>query len=176
MFLNGPQAGVIGDNLEDGHRSLPKTEQEFRDRKAEFHMKRDDILGAIVRLKREKTEMALKLKSKGVSAETMDPDDSAMMFDIKNLEQIVGKISKFEADVKEYDTAIAGLETQIKILERDKLDGKATLTKEEYMDLKKNIIDLEERLKGDKPDLFEQDQLRDMLKDVLSEDESDQSE
>ena len=163
-FMNGPRAQVIEDQLEGGRRSLPKTRQEFHDRLAEFRMARQKVKNTIEALGSEKSKTLAHLKSKGInsSADVKD-DDSDVQFALNALKRLVEDIEARKEDVKVYDEAIVGLETQLADLKRKYINEQGTITEEEYLDLQKNIIDLNERLKGDKPDIFESEKLRNLL-------------
>ena len=162
-LLNGPKAQVVEDQLE-GRRSLPKTRQEFHDRLAEFRMSRQKVKNTIEALGSEKSKTLAHLKSKGINSSADIKDgDSDVQFALNALKRLVEDIEARKEDVKVYDEAIVGLETQLDDLKRKYINAQGTITEEEYFDLQKHIIDLNERLKGEEPDIFEQEKILNIL-------------
>ena len=163
-FMNGPRGQLIEEQLEGGRRSLPKTRQEFHDKLAEYRMAQQKVKNSIEALDSEKSKTLAHLKSKGInSSADVNDDDSDVQFALNALKRLVDDIEARKKDVKVYDEAIIGLETQLADLKRKYINEQGTITEEEYFDLQKNILDLNERLKGEKPDIFEAEKLRNLL-------------
>jgi len=142
-----PRMEVAGDNLNKGS-GLLKTEGEFRDKLAELKIQRDKITRGITRSERLKSETVAKLKEQGVSsgADFKNSNDPDVKKKVLSLKESVDNIKKYKKEVTYYDDAISSIQAMLEKIERKRIDDSISLSEEEYLDLQKVIVDLDERL------------------------------
>jgi hypothetical protein len=81
---------------------------------------------------------------------------------VVNLKGWVTQIAKIKKEVAYYDEAILGIEGMLDKIERDRIDESVSLSKDEYKELQKIILDLNERLSVE-TDMLEEEELGKLL-------------
>ena len=159
----GPRIDVANDNLNKGS-GLLKTEGQFRDKLAELKIQRDKIQRGIKRSERLKSETVAELKEKGIAsgADFKNSTDQDVKKKVLSLKEAVDHIGKYKKEVSYYDDAISSIQAMLEKIERERIDDSISLSEEEYLDLQKVIVDLDERLKVDTT-LLEDEELGDLL-------------
>ena len=142
-----PRADVAEDNL-TGSTGLLKTESQFRDKLAELRMQRDKVQRHVKRLENLKAQNIQNLKDKGIGSgeDYLNNSDPDVKLAVINLREWVAQIQKIEKDVAYYDEAIGNVEVMLDKIERDRINDAVSLSEEEYVNLQKIIVDLNERL------------------------------
>lgn len=142
-----PRADVVEDNL-TGSTGLLKTESQFRDKLAELRMQRDKVQRHVKRLENLKAQNIQNLKDKGIGSgeDYLNNSDPDVKLAVINLREWVAQIQKIEKDVAYYDEAIGNVEVMLDKIERDRINDAVSLSEEEYVNLQKIIVDLNERL------------------------------
>ena len=142
-----PRADVAEDNL-TGSTGLLKTESQFRDKLAELRMRRDKVQRHVKRLENLKAQNIQNLKDKGIGSgeDYLNNSDPDVKLAVINLREWVAQIQKIEKDVAYYDEAIGNVEVMLDKIERDRINDAVSLSEEEYVNLQKIIVDLNERL------------------------------
>ena len=79
-----------------------------------------------------------------------------------SLKEAVGYIEKYNKEVGYYDEAISSIQAMLEKIERERIDDSISLSEDEYLDLQKVIVDLDERLNVDTT-LLEDEELGEML-------------
>lgn len=159
----GPRIDTAADNMNKGS-GLLKTEGEFRDKLAELKIQRDKIQRGIKRSERLKSETLAKLKEQGISsgADFKSSTDQDVKKKVLSLKDAVAHIDKYNKEVGYYDEAISSIQAMLEKIERERIDESISLSEDEYLDLQKVIVDLDERLKVDTT-LLEDEELGDLL-------------
>lgn len=159
----GPRIDVAGDNMNNGS-GLLKTEGEFRDKLAELKIQRDKIQRGIKRSQRLKSETVAELKEQGIAsgADFKSSTDSDVKKKVLSLKEAVAQINKYNKEVGYYDDAISSIQAMLEKIERERIDESISLSEEEYLDLQKVIVDLDERLNVNTT-LLEDDELGELL-------------
>ena len=142
-----PRADVVEDNL-TGSTGLLKTESQFRDKLAELRMQRDKVQRHVKRLENLKAQNIQNLKDKGIGSgeDYLNNSDPDVKLAVINLREWVAQIQKIEKEVAYYDEAIGNVEVMLDKIERDRINDAVSLSEEEYVNLQKIIVDLNERL------------------------------
>ena len=79
-----------------------------------------------------------------------------------SLKEAVAQINKYNKEVGYYDDAISSIQAMLEKIERERIDESISLSEEEYLDLQKVIVDLDERLNVNTT-LLEDDELGELL-------------
>ena len=146
----GPRVDVAAENLKNKS-GLLKTEEEFRDKLAELKIRKDKVQRGIKRSEKLKSETVSKLKEMGVSSgedfkNSTNPDVKKKVLSLK---EAAADIEKYNKEVSYYDDAITSIQAMLEKIERKRIDDSISLSEEEYLDLQKVIVDLDERLNVD---------------------------
>ena len=158
-----PRAKVAQENIE-GTSGILKTESQFRDKLAELRMQRDKVNRGVKRLEKLKAETVDHLKDKGINSgqDYLESDDPDVKYAVVNLKGWVAQIDKIKKEVTYYDDAISSIEVMLDKIERERIDASVSLSEEEYLDLQKIIVDLNERLEVE-TDILEDEELGKLL-------------
>lgn len=169
----GPRANVIGDKLK-GDSGLLKTEGQFREKLAELRMDKDKVLRNVKRLERLKAQNVKYLRDKGINsgADFLNSKDPDITNAAINLKEWKSQIDKINTEVSFYDEAISNIKTMLDRFERERINEEATLSDEEYMELQKVILDLNERLNNDTT-VIEEEKLRELLDSEMLDSDSE---
>ena len=81
---------------------------------------------------------------------------------VLSLKEAVAQINKYNKEVGYYDDAISSIQAMLEKIERERIDESISLSEEEYLDLQKVIVDLDERLNVNTT-LLEDDELGELL-------------
>lgn len=159
----GPRIEAAGDNMNNGS-GLLKTEGQFRDKLAELKIQRDKIQRGIKRSERLKSETVAELKEQGIASgmdfkKSTDPDVKKKVLSLK---EAVSHIGKYNKEIAYYDDAISSIQAMLEKIERKRIDDSISLSEEEYLDLQKVIVDLDERLNVNTT-LLEDEELGELL-------------
>ena len=159
----GPRIDVANDNLNKSS-GLLKTEGEFRDKLAELKMRRNDVLRWIKRSQSLKGETIAELKEKGIAsgADFKNSADQDVKKKVLSLKEAVDAIDKYKKEVSYYDNAISSIQAMLEKVERQRIDESISLSEQEYLDLQKVIVDLDERLNVDTT-ILEDEELGNLL-------------
>lgn len=155
--LNKKAAIASDDQSELG---LLKTESQFRDKLAELRMRKYKVQKGVDRLENLKAETVEHLNSKGIRSgeDYLNSTDADVKYAVVNLRAWVSQIEKIKKEVTYYDEAILGVEGMLDKIERERIDESVSLTRQEYLELQKVILDLNERLEVD-TDFLEEEEL-----------------
>lgn len=142
-----PRTQVAKENLQ-ATSGLLKTESQFRDKLAELRMQRDKVKRGVKRLDKLKGETVEHLKTKGINsgADYLTSKDPDVKYAVVNLKGWVAQIDKINKEVAYYDEAISSIEVMLDKIERERINESVSLSEDEYLDLQKIIVDLNERL------------------------------
>lgn len=149
-----------------GERPL-SSEQEFRDKLAELRMQREKSVRAVSRLEERKAATVAFLKEKGVKSAADVAQDTSLKYAARELKGWSEEIDKLQDEVGHYDQAIKAIETMLAELERKRISESVALSEDEYMKLRKIVLDLNDRLEVDKQDVVEDAELDELLKEEL---------
>ncbi len=143
-----PRVKVAGDSMNDGDSNLLKTEEQFRDKLAELKMQRDKVQRGVTRLERLKADNITHLKEKGIGSgkDFINSSDPDVKNAVINLKEWVTQITKINQEIGYYDEAISSIKVMLDKIERDRINESIALNEEEYLELQKVIVDLNERL------------------------------
>ena len=158
----GPQAKVQA----KAERPL-NSEQEFRDKLAELRMQREKSARAVSRLEERKAATVAFLKEKGVKSAADVVQDTNLKYAARELRGWSEEIDKLQQEVGHYDQAIKAIETMLVDLERKRISESVAMSEEEYIKLRKIVLDLNDRLEVDKHDVVEDAELDELLKEEL---------
>ena len=158
-----PRAQVVGDQLQVGT-GLLKTESQFRDKLAELRMQREKVQRGVQRLEDFKAENIAKLREMGISSgsDFVNSTDRDVKLAVVNLRGWVAQIEKLKKEVTYYDEAISNIEVMLDKIERERIDESVSLSEDEYIELQKIIVDLNERLNVE-TDILEDEELGKLL-------------
>ena len=158
-----PRARVAQENME-GTSGILKTESQFRDKLAELRMQRDKVNRGVKRLEKLKAETVDHLRDKGINSgeDYLKSDDPDVKYAVVNLKGWVAQIDKIKKEVTYYDDAISSIEVMLDKIERERIDESVSLSEQEYLDLQKIIVDLNERLEVE-TDILEDEELGKLL-------------
>ena len=81
---------------------------------------------------------------------------------VLSLKEAVDAIDKYKKEVSYYDNAISSIQAMLEKVERQRIDESISLSEQEYLDLQKVIVDLDERLKVDTT-ILEDEELGNLL-------------
>jgi len=168
-FVNNlvqPRGEVIGQKLGDENKILT-TERDFRDKITELRIQREKVDRGIRRLELRKTETLKYLKDKGIRSSADVTDDTDVTYALRNLKGWKVEIEKLQEDTKNYDEAISSIEVMLDELERKRINQEVALTEEEYLEMRKIVKDLNERLGLDKNDVLAEEELGRILDEEL---------
>lgn len=159
----GPRVDVAKDKLKNKS-GLLKTEEEFRDKLAELKIRKDKVQRGIKRSEKLKSETVAELKELGVSsgADFKNSTNADVKKKALSLKEAVADIEKYETEVSYYDNAITSIQAMLEKIERKRIDDSISLSEEEYLDLQKVIVDLDERLNVDTT-VLEDEELSNLL-------------
>lgn len=143
------------------------SEQEFRDKLAELKMQREKSERAIARLEQRKNETVEFLKSKGVKSSADLAGDVNLKYAARELKGWSDEIEKLEKERLHYDEAISAIQAMLAELERKRINETVAMTEDEYIRLRKIVLDLNDRLEVDKQDVVADDELDSLLKEEL---------
>lgn len=146
------------------------SEQEFRDKLAELRMQREKSVRAVSRLEERKAATVAFLKEKGVKSAADVAQDTSLKYAARELKGWSEEIDKLQQEVGHYDQAIKAIETMLADLERKRISESVALSEDEYMQLRKIVLDLNDRLDVDKQDVVEDAELDELLKEELGGD------
>lgn len=146
-----------------------KTEQDFRDRLAALRIDRDKLVRGIQRLENKKQEtMDFLVNEKGIQSSEDITDDSDVRYALRQLKGWKDEIEARQADLPKYDEAINSLEAMLAEIERKRIQEEVALSEEDYIELRKIVVDLNERLGMDEADPLEEEELYDMFDEEVS--------
>lgn len=169
-----PRAQVVEENL-TGSR-LMKTEQQFRDKLAELKLQQAKIQRHIGRLEKDKLETVEYLKSKGIkSSADLDTNNNDIRFALKKLQESRAEIENLKKDKENYSEAIARIENTLDVMERKEIADDVKLSEEEYLDLQRIIVDLNERLGLDETDALQEEEWANILDAEMSQSDANDS-
>lgn len=171
-FVNNlmqPRNEVIGQKLGDQNKILT-TEQDFRDKITELRIQREKVERGIKRLELRKTETLQYLKDKGIRSSADVTDDTDVMYALRNLKGWKVEIEKLQEDTKNYDEAISSIEVMLDEIERKRINKEVALTEDEYLEMRKIVKDLNERLGLDVNDVLAEEELSRILDEELQKD------
>ncbi len=174
-FVNNllqPRGEVIGQKLGDENKILT-TERDFRDKITELRIQREKVDRGIKRLELRKTETLKYLKDKGIRSSADVTDDTDVTYALRNLKGWKVEIEKLQEDTKNYDEAISSIEVMLDELERKRINQEVALTEEEYLEMRKIVKDLNERLGLDKNDVLAEEELGQILDEELEKEAAD---
>ena len=159
----GPRVDVAKDKLKNKS-GLLKTEEEFRNKLAELEIRKDKVQRGIKRSEKLKSETVAELKELGVSsgADFKNSTNADVKKKALSLKEAVADIEKYETEVSYYDNAITSIQAMLEKIERKRIDDSISLSEEEYLDLQKVIVDLDERLNVDTT-VLEDEELSNLL-------------
>ena len=143
------------------------SEQEFRDKLAELRMQREKSARAITRLETRKAETVEFLKSKGVKSSADVQGDVNLKYAARELKGWSDEIEKLEKERQHYDEAISAIQAMLAELERKRINETVAMTEDEYIQLRKIVLDLNDRLEVDKQDVVADEELDVLLKEEL---------
>lgn len=163
-----PVAGCVPQQRAQAKVDRPlSSEQEFRDKLAELRMQREKSARAISRLEERKAATVAFLKEKGVKSVADVAEDNSLKYAARELKGWSEEIDKLQQELKHYDDAIKAIETMLAELERKRISETVALSEDEYMKLRKIVLDLNDRLEVDKHDVIEESELDELLKSEL---------
>lgn len=159
----GAGSKVAGENGIDGS-SVLKTESQFRDKLAELRMQRYKAELGVKQLEKFKAEKISKLKEMGIDSgdEFLKSTDPGVKLAVVDLKGWVTQIAKIKKELTYYDDAIANVEGMLDKINRERIGDSVALSEEEYLELQKIVVDLNERLKVE-TDILEDEELRKLL-------------
>lgn len=136
------------ENPDETSTGLLKTEGDFRDKLAELRMDRDKMNRGLKQLAELRSDTVERLKASGVSSseDYFSSDDPDVKYFAISLKNHVAQIEKLEKQVAQYDQAITSVETMLDRIERERIDESVAMSEEQYLELRKVIVDLNERL------------------------------
>lgn len=146
------------------------SEQEFRDKLAELRMQREKSARAVARLEQRKSETVEFLKSKGVKSSADVAQDVNLKYAARELKGWSEEIDKLEKELKHYDEAVSAIQAMLADLERKRINETVAMTEDEYIRLRKIVLDLNDRLEVDKQDIIADEELDSLLKEELGRD------
>ena len=158
------------DPSEKSTSGLLKTEAEFRDKLTELNMRRNKVQRGIKMLERDKAKTLVAISEKGILSgeDFKNSSDQEVKKLVINLREYNQQIEKIEKEVGYYDEAISSIRVMLEKIERERINDSIALSEQEYLDLQKIIVDLDERLNV-KTNLLEDDELGKLLDLELSQ-------
>ena len=168
VFNQNMPNGLLGTPEETStENSMPRTEQEFRDKLAEFRIDREKTLRGIVGLKERKQKILTSLRDKGVkNSSDLEGDlggDTAVQFALQQFKSLTSDIKARQEDVKNYDDTIAGLMAMLADIDRQNVNDSAKMSEAQFIEGQKLIFALRDKLGVDKKDILEEQRIRDLL-------------
>ncbi len=127
-------------------------------------MQRDKVNRGVKRLENLKAETVGHLKQKGINSgsDYLNSTDPDVKYAVVNLKGWVAQIAKIKSEVTYYDEAISSIEVMLDKIERERINDSVSLSEDEYLDLQKIIVDLNERLEVE-TDFLEDEELGKLL-------------
>ena len=113
-------------------------------------------------LGKRKQETIDLLRSKGVTADS-DLSDKDVKYAARNLKRTVAEMKKMDETVGEYQKLIDAIEAMLKEMERDRIASEVAISDERAEELGIMMLDLDERLADGDDDIFEDEELREIL-------------
>ncbi|MEZ6095318.1 MAG: hypothetical protein R3C03_13980 [Pirellulaceae bacterium] len=130
-------------------------------------MEKKRIENQVKRLEMDRSGTIKFLKSKGVTSLKDVGDDTDLKYAALNLKRASEEITKMESDMASYDKAISSIESMLHELERNRIADSVAMTEDDYRELRTIQLDLNEQLGLDDIDLFEAEELDNLLQDTL---------
>jgi len=166
LFTVGCQPGVASRQGSDKGKTL-RSEQDFRDKLAELRMQRTKIIRHIRQLEKTKSETIEFLKQKGIQSSADLSDDVNIQYALRNLQGDKAAIDKLENELKYYDEAIGSIKAMLDELSRKSIRDAVALTDEDFVELRKIVLDLNDRLKVEPENVIQQEELAKLLDEEL---------
>ncbi len=157
-------------NAAEDESGILTTERDFRDKITELRIQREKVTRRVKLLELRKSETLQYLKDKGIQSSADITDDKDVAYALRNLKGWKTDIDKLNADVANYDEAINSIEIMLDEIERERINQEVALSDEQYIQLRKIVKDLNERLGMDKNDVLEDDELNKLLDEELEKD------
>lgn len=150
-----------------------QTEAQFRDKVAELKRDRERLLNAMQRLENRKQETLDFLRDKGVTSSADITDDKDVKYALNNLKGWKTEIEGFGTQVAKYDEAINSIVAMLDKLERERLSRDVALSEEQLIDLRKIVVDLDERLDIRDADILADEELGQILDEEMEADKQE---
>lgn len=150
-----------------------KTEADFRNKVAELKRDRQKLLQGIERLNREKAKTMQYLKDKGVHSSSDITDDKDIKYALNNLAGWRAEIDKLKKQVTKYDDTINSVMAMLDQLKRERIDQAVALSEEQLIDLRRIVVDLDERLEVSESDILKQEEWAKLLDEEMEADSND---
>lgn len=145
-----------------------KTEAEFRRKLAELRMDREKLINRKKLMVERKGETVDFLKDKGITA-TSDLEDSDVKYAVNNLKRAVADIKEVEKNVAKYNDSITAVEAMLVKLEQERIANEVAVSDETKIELSVMLKNLDDQLVGEELDIFEEEELRDLLGEELKQ-------
>jgi hypothetical protein len=146
----------------DSDETFLKTESEFRRKLAELRMDRDKLIRRKKLMVKRKSETVQFLKEKGITADS-DLGDSDVKYAIGNLKRAVADVKEVDKNVAQHDQLISAVEAMLVKMEQERLANEVAVSDEEKIQMSAMLKELDDRLVGDESDIFEDEEIRDLL-------------
>ncbi len=156
----------------EGFPKLLKTEKDFRDKVAELKRDRQKLLVAIQQLDKQKSEALQFLKDKGVTSSADITADKEITYALNNLASAKTEVSKLTAQADEYNETILSIVAMLDKLKRDQINDKVALSDEQLIDLRRIVVDLDDRLNINEKDILQAEERARILDEELKNAES----
>ena len=158
------------DGESKGKTKILTTEADFRDKVSALKRDRLKLVNGIQRLNDQKAKTLQKLKDKGITSSSDIKGDKDVMYDLTNLKEWKLGIEKLESQVSKYDDAINSIVVMLDKLERERIDKSVGLNEEQLIDLRKIVVDLDERLGVSENDPLADEELGRILDEEMKDD------
>lgn len=143
-----------GELVKNGSGEL-KTESDFRDKVAVLKRDRQKLLNAIERLKLNKSKTLQELTDMGVtSSEKIDRENKKIVYALNSLKGWNKEIKTLGNQVANYDEAIQSIVAMLDKLERERINQAVGLSEEQLLDLRKIVVNLDEKLEINQNDIL----------------------
>jgi len=86
---------------------------------------------------------------------------------VRNLKRYVADMNGMDETIKSYDKPIAAIEAMLKRIEQDQIAAEVAISDEKAEELGVMLLDLDERLGVEETDMFEEEELRQILSSEL---------
>lgn len=151
---------------------LLKTEKDFRDKVAELKRDRQKLLVAIQQLEQQKSEALQFLKEKGVNSSADITADKEITYALNNLASAKTEISNLTKQADEYDETILSIVAMLDKLKRDQINENVALSEKQLIDLRRIVVDLDDRLDINDKDILQAEERARILDEELKNVES----
>jgi hypothetical protein len=151
-----------------GNEGILRSEQDFRDKLAELRMQRSKVVRHIRQLEKTKSETIEFLKQKGIKSSADINNDIDIRYALRNLQGDKTAIDQLNNELKHYDEAIESIKAMLDELSRKAISDAVALTDEDFVELRKIVLDLNDRLKVKPENVLEQEELTKLLDEELS--------